>query len=268
MSIITEESIFDFCRTYDWQIRLNDLEKILLPERWNFATPKDGVRNTQNPILENYIKHTFKRLYQLAATEESRYVAQAGGYICFNTGLFTTEYERVFFVCKNEDKGDGKLWSFSGFEKESSTALFPFPSLPEKVGFFDNVEDLIYDTRLPLRVNCAHILSDPENVSRLPAELQGDSRTSILLEGAVAIAKKKVEANYKIAVPQYYNGHVQFLLPLSLNDIEKVDLVMAVSKGNGFYRGNTCLSLDMAYNNARLIAKPETTWLLSATGER
>ena len=268
MTIITHESVFEFCRTYDWQKRLDALEEMLLDERWSFTDAKEGAKNTKNPILENYIKHTFKRLYQLAAIDETRYVSTCTDRMCFNLGLFTKEYERVYFVCRKETRADDdKEWSFAGFEKESSPALYDFAELPEKVGFFDKVEDLIYDINCPLRVNSAHILSNPDNVARLPEDLQNSKNLQILFEGAIQLAIKKVEANYKVAVPQYFNGNIQFLLPLSLQEIEKVDIVMAVSKINGFYRGNTCLTLDMAYNNARLIAKPESTWLLSATGE-
>ena len=53
MAIITCENVFDFCRTYDWQKRLDELETILLPERWNFIHPLPDARNTNNPILEN-----------------------------------------------------------------------------------------------------------------------------------------------------------------------------------------------------------------------
>lgn len=28
-----------------------------------------------------------------------------------------------------------------------------------------------------------------------------------------------------------------------------------------YYQGHTCLTLDMAYNNARLIARPNSDWL-------
>ena len=69
MAIITHESVFEFCRTYDWQKRLDALEEMLLDERWSFTDAKEGAKNTKNPILENYIKHTFKRLYQLAAID-------------------------------------------------------------------------------------------------------------------------------------------------------------------------------------------------------
>ena len=41
----------------------------------------------------------------------------------------------------------------------------------------------------------------------------------------------------------------------------KPDVAIAVTKKNGCYQGHTCLTLDMAYNNVRLIAKPESNWL-------
>ena len=71
MAIITCENVFDFCRTYDWQKRLDELETILLPERWNFIHPLTDARNTNNPILENYIKYTFKRVHQIEQEDES-----------------------------------------------------------------------------------------------------------------------------------------------------------------------------------------------------
>ena len=72
---------------------------------------------------------------------------------------------------------------------------------------------------------------------------------------------KKVIANYKLAVPQYYNGQIQLLIPLYFEDDNKPELTLAVTKKNGYYQGHTCLTLEMAYNNARVIAKPECNWL-------
>ena len=75
--------------------------------------------------------------------------------------------------------------------------------------------------------------------------------------------KKRVLANYKIAVPQYYKGKIQLLLPLCLVDSDIPDLALVVTKNptGNFYQGHTCLSIEMAYNNARLIAKPDSYWL-------
>ena len=65
------------------------------------------------------------------------------------------------------------------------------------------------------------------------------------------------------AVPQYYKGKIQLLVPICLINENAPDLALVVSKnefGNQ-YLGHTCLTLDMAYNNARLIARPDSSWL-------
>lgn len=80
--------------------------------------------------------------------------------------------------------------------------------------------------------------------------------------GAVEHAKHMIDANYKTAVPQYYNGGIQLLIPIYLlNRASAPDLALVVSKECGVYYGHTCLTLEMAYNNARLIARPDSSWL-------
>ena len=39
------------------------------------------------------------------------------------------------------------------------------------------------------------------------------------------------------------------------------DLALAVSREGNVYMASTCLTLDMAYNNARLLARPDSEWL-------
>jgi hypothetical protein len=41
----------------------------------------------------------------------------------------------------------------------------------------------------------------------------------------------------------------------------KPDIVITVYKREQHYYGATCLTMDMAYNNARLLVKPESDWL-------
>ncbi len=85
---------------------------------------------------------------------------------------------------------------------------------------------------------------------------------------AEATTKKRVYRNYKAAVPQYYRdkggeGGVQLLLPICLENPARADLALVVAKseaGNA-YRGSTVLTLDMGYNNARLLSRPDTDWL-------
>ena len=56
---------------------------------------------------------------------------------------------------------------------------------------------------------------------------------------------------------------VQYLLPLCLMDMEQPDLAMTLRPMDGYYMGYTCLTLEMAYVNARILARPTAPWLLS-----
>lgn len=50
------------------------------------------------------------------------------------------------------------------------------------------------------------------------------------------------------------------MLPLCLTG-DKPELALTIQREDGFYAARTCLTLDMAYNNARLICRPETSWI-------
>jgi hypothetical protein len=81
------------------------------------------------------------------------------------------------------------------------------------------------------------------------------------LRGAVDNATERVRRTYKAAIPQYYNGKVQLLLPLCLSAPGRADVALVVERHAQFYRGSTILTLAMAYNNARQICRPERDWL-------
>lgn len=86
------------------------------------------------------------------------------------------------------------------------------------------------------------------------------SGTERLFEGAVVEAARRAAANYTLAVPQFYGGRIQLLLPLCLTG-DKPELALTIQREDGFYAARTCLTLEMAYNNARLICRPETSWI-------
>ncbi len=160
-------------------------------------------------------------------------------------------------------EGARQPWFLDGFFKASDPALRKVLELPERVRFTDNPSDLIYDHRLKIRVNIDHILGDEENLSRIPDQLKGEDKKDLLrrlFEGAVMEAERRAAANYMLAVPQYYNGRIQLLLPICLLG-DSPDLALAMQRENGYYSARTCLTLDMAYGNARLINRPETSWI-------
>lgn len=114
-----------------------------------------------------------------------------------------------------------------------------------------------------IRSNIDHILGDEENLTRIPASLMGEGNSLLLrraFEGAVVEAARRAAANYTLAVPQFYGGRIQLLLPLCLTG-DKPELALTIQREDGFYAARTCLMLDMAYNNARLICRPETSWI-------
>ena len=62
---------------------------------------------------------------------------------------------------------------------------------------------------------------------RIPASLMGEGNSLLLrraFEGAVVEAARRAAANYTLAVPQFYGGRIQLLLPLCLtgDDISEV----------------------------------------------
>ena len=121
----------------------------------------------------------------------------------------------------------------------------------------------MFNPRCELIPDIDHIISD--NISRFPTHLQqsDDGELRRQLVGSIDEVRKKVKSNYKIAVPQYYAGKIQLLLPLCLTPHSKnPDLALVVHKLNDkTYTARTCLTLKMAYNNARLIVKPQSHWL-------
>ena len=177
----------------------------------------------------------------------------------FNTGLYTRRYETIYGLFEPNTKPDARQrWFLKGFFKESDPMLVSFEYLPCRVRFTEDPSELVFDYRLPIRSNIDHILGDEENLTRIPASLMGEGNSLLLrraFEGAVVEA-----ANYTLAVPQFYGGRIQLLLPLCLTG-DKPELALTIQREDGFYAARTCLTLEMAYNNARLICRPETSWI-------
>lgn len=246
---------------------LNYLESFTMNEKWSYDKSNPNRKNKENPILENYIHHTFRRLVFERNNLESELEKNKKIYIskkeaCFNTGLFTDNYRNIYAYFERNKRHNSNLnFVLKGFYDYSHKKLSKINPLPERAQYFNDISDLIYNTNLDLRTNINHILDNENNRKRIPESVRDSKNLTILFEGAIQLAKKKVQANYKVAVPQYYNGRIQLLLPICLVDPEVVDLALAVNKHDGYYTGHTCLTMDMAYNNARLIARPDSEWL-------
>ena len=173
-------------------------------------------------------------------------------YALFNTGLFTKYYEPIYAYQSGTEISFLTAYELGGIG---------ITERPERANYFENPELLLFDWHYAIDVHYPHILEDKDNQKRITKGVLESKNIVNALDGAINKMKKKVSANYKLAIPQYYEGKIQLLLPLCLADDNIPDLALVVTKTNNVYRGHTCLTLDMAYNNARLIAKPESNWL-------
>jgi hypothetical protein len=225
------------------------------PEDWDYKhTPSPH----SHPILRNYITYTYRRVSE----ERKINITPDEENCCWNTGLITAAQEPIFALfSRNKLSASRPYWHFWKFARKGEWELNRFASLPEMAHYFEDPSVLVFDTRKELRVNVEHVVSD--NLTRFPANLQNMNVFGIqnLVKGTIDSAIQRAKRNYKTAIPQYYQGAVQLLLPLSLTDPTKADLALVVERFADFYRAATCLTLDMAYNNARQLARPDRDWL-------
>lgn len=274
-----------------------NLRRLALKESWEFGTTPD--ESCSSPILKNYLRWTFFRLQiedkvlyggDLSAFNtglvDRRYEPI---YALFqkNKRLDDKPWHLCGFCIAGED--------YLG--KELVRAFNPLPSPPH---YFTEPSSMFYDLNADTpSVDWRHVII--ENLQRLPIEfledhcpkgfsmeavigkneaevtdyferfgtaLEDDSRTyrkaKNRIEDAVDLALKRVRWNYKTAIPVYFPtlNQMNMLLPLALVSDEITDIALVVEKAaSGNYLGHTILPLDWAYNNARLVCRPNSDWL-------
>ncbi|WP_158072208.1 DUF3825 domain-containing protein [Lactiplantibacillus plantarum] len=250
---------FAWCgtRNHNWSDFVEELAEKADTENWG----------CDNKILVNYINHTFTNMaiaVNGGQAEEEEYFPISGEKCCFNTGLFTTYLDSIYAYFELNRMDHGPKWFLIGFKIKSDYELSSFQKLPKRMDYFNDPSLLVFNPNLEIRTNTPHILGDDRNIERLPENFKKEyNKFSMIqqLEGAIGMAKKRIMANYTLAVPQYYQGNLQLLLPLWFTDNTKADLALTLTRMDDLYVGRTCLTYDMAYNNARLIAKPDSSWL-------
>lgn len=249
------ENLFDLVFMPHRDEQLDRLANLAEPEDWDYRnTPSEY----EKPVLYGYLRNTYQRL----AEEEKITVADDGQSIVFNTGLVTPSQEPIFAYCTHNHLPDrNEPWHFHAWRRKGEYDLTRFSSLPTIARYFEDASALVFDTRKELRVNVEHIVKDHKDRFPEPYRNIDDHQVQTFLKGAIDNAKERVKRNYKTAVPQHYHGRIQLLLPICISNPSTADLALVVSSHGAFYRASTCLTLDMAYNNARLLARPDKDWL-------
>jgi hypothetical protein len=262
----------DFAYLPDLYGKLNKLAAMIIPEPWRFAAPEKPHFNDSTHVLERHLYLTFdelmrRRKYAADDAERNSYVHLTPTCTAFNTGLLTPLYQDVYAHFEpNRNPQWGRCWTLTGFFTEAAAVLEGIAELPKPLRFFPDTA-YGFHPDWPLRLNLEHMLCSEENLNRLPASIRDLPALAQTMEACAEQSMRRARYTPSIAVPQWYSGHLQYLLPLFITDKHRADVALTLEAKDGFYLAYTALTLEMAYGNARLVARPEAAWLRSVLAE-
>ena len=251
--------LFEFAYCGDFSKKLLYLSQIAEHENWYYDVENLSDNDKKFGVLYLYIHNIFLKH---SMDEKITFI---GDYAIINTGLMTPNGEDIFmyFEKNRYPISENQNYFLKTFITTSSRLL---PAnlrghLPEPIDFFEKCPELAYfDTRLKIVLNIDHIYD--ENRTRLPGMIKTVERETAIdiLNGALNRAIKKAKRNNRLVVPQFFSttGEIQYLMPII---VFKEIIPLVLEKQDLEYRANTFLTIPMAYNNARLIMKPESNWL-------
>lgn len=227
--------------------------------------------------------------------------SQDGKYCYFNTGLLTKYAQDLYltgevhslredgiFTCNNPRFVDSKieLVKHYGFAQRD---IDPGPGM---ASFYRSVSEIVYDPSITIdftESKLEHIIDDGIRRNRFPKKYTVSQTgkpippwsLAQMLNNAIKISCMMAQRNYKYVIPQYrpagveyvggkrirYEGQIQFLMPiyLSADYFSPPDFALVLSRRDGFYVPETILLLPWAYNNARILCKPDNSWLNPST---
>lgn len=250
---------------------LDDIATNTIPEAWKY---KNKTSRINHPILKSYLENVLQRLRKEdeEGAEDKIIYSEDNKYVMFNTNLLDKYFHDVIVYGEVEDK-DGELNIKNPSRAKSLSALRKLgfkKKFPIQPVFFDDIKDVIFQTEWDIDKNFdtfAHIIE--ERIDRFPDEYK-EQETDVLarkLDDAIDFAVALAQRNYKFIVPMYRpnTNSIQLLMPIYLNGAYSKHpdfaLVLTPDKETEMYLPETILPLDAVYQNARLIAKPDESWL-------
>lgn len=261
MADIKDEVFLGIRENYNKKLRI--LAETAEPEIWSFGKDKES---DPYRILRNYFHFTYNRL-----SEENKIsTSECGVYRCINTGLLTKYAQEIIALFSksliiDENK---KPWHFNGFFIETHKNFTSrFSKIPHIANYSNNPADLIFDRNLEIRVKKEHIID--ENFERFESIGYDDKNViNALMDSAITKLVKKLERNFKLALPFYYHNSennekkIQLLVPMYFPNSVKLAFVLnKLSSGSQeYYEAVTVIPVEWAYMNARTIVKPDEEW--------
>ena len=271
-----------FSRRLDARRFFQELANRAIRENWGTCPNQDGL---PYPILRSYIVHVLKKI----KTDEPMKLAknESNDMVLFNTNLFDDKFNEIYIAGHLDGDyikdpyivADIVKLRDIGFtvEKHHIERTVPIVEAPT---FYEGIEDIVYQKTWAIKQG-----DDLEHVvERCKDRIETDiykslpnQAWSMLLKNAIGFAMKVAKSNYKFIVPQYRfideadnwekerGNRAQLLMPIYLKcDMSQQPdgvLILDIEKESRTYCPKTILTLDMVYQNARLIAKPSEEWL-------
>ncbi|MEG1874360.1 MAG: DUF3825 domain-containing protein, partial [Angelakisella sp.] len=202
-------------------------------EKWSYAGKSDFG------ILKNYLYYTFEKLWQERESADDatkqKYIYMDDEIACFNTGLYDKTWQPIYFYCVKNPIEGFQNWRFTAFYNSYTVKFSAISNAAiselRRANYFQDPSALIYDVNLDILPQWNHILYEEENFLRIPEQLRtnGKEFCQNLIDGAIRSVKKRIEANYKTIVPQFFHGKIQLLAPLYLSNPDTPDLALVLS---------------------------------------
>jgi hypothetical protein len=289
--------IFDYAKVADWESRLQVLADLAERERWTFRCVPD---HSPLPVLDSYIRYTFLRVHEQAKiTESERLSCFNTGLLTANQEEVFGVFRISDVFDPNQPVGPcNKKWFLTSWARAGDRQLTDFLQFPDLAAYWTDPAELVFNPNLQVQLNLDHIIRDdltrfptelgghldingvptdmatspdieaeagePEGVQTSPAPTPGVTvplATRNALEGAMKHSVRLAQRSYRVAVPQYYHGRIQLLLPLYLRNADRPDLALTLERHGAWYRAATVLYPDWAYRHARLLSRPNSEWL-------
>lgn len=259
----------------DCNIFLENLKKKTIPEPWEYKRKKD--EKIKYPILKSYLEFELDRLfYEQDAPDypDDRIILnKEKNQVLFNTNLIDKFGHDLIIVgtcleIANKIYIADPIISPSRLDLRKrgfDSSIDPMPPM-----FFKDINEIIFHSDWEIDKNMdkyEHIIE--LRIERFPEKYQGLPKDELgrKLDYAINLAQKIAQRNYKFIVPMYYPTHrrIQLLMPIflesSLTPSPDFALVLTPNTNEKIYTPETILGLEEVYQDARLIAKPEESWL-------
>ena len=249
------------------------LNNKVIPEPWSYTDQKET--DFKYPILKSYLKFELDRLFyeqEILNLSDKILFNPEGNMILFNTNLIN-KYGDDLYIVGGKIVYNGKvcITDLEVAPSKSKLSKYGYKNeTPNPPQFFEDINEIVFHCSWDIDDDMdkrEHIIE--ERIERFP-ERYRNLKPNILgqtLNNAINFATKIAQRNYKFIVPMYYptKQRIQLLMPIYLDNTYSnhpdFALVLTPDKEAQLYVPETILGLAEVYQDARLIAKPEESWL-------